>query len=349
MPTNINKVIQELCETTQGLFAHKKVEKLYKQALQGDEKSFQGLLTFMQSGKLDHIRTHVSERLLTLITAQRSELLVDTFRRGLTDDALRYWSIEGLAQVAGSNSYRDLLAIALDGDCKLDERAKAIQTLARTSRQPFNRGLNRDPGRWALTDFRLEELKSWRDAGFPQGVDLPKAVRDPALDNPQTEFEKVIAEFDFKLAQYRANDPDEETCPSNYLAAASSDDMKAIMNKWSLPKNYLIFLERFSPHNMTCCLQLKSVSEELDLYSASTILEMQGGYAFNSLTGEGFENWPANYVVIGNLFWDPLIYDLSMCDKDDGPIFVAPHGEAEWDFSKYAKSFESLIQELKVS
>jgi hypothetical protein len=349
MPTSVERVIRELTETTDGLVAHKKVKKLYKLAAQGDETSFQGLVAYMQFGKIDHVRTYVCSLISEMMNAQRCGRLVDIFRRGLADNALRYWSVDGLALTAGSDSYKDLCAIALNEDCRLDERAKALQTLARTSLQPFNRGLNSDPGYWEEKDLRLDELKQWQDAGFPQGAGLPQPARDPALDNPQTDFEKVISDFDSRLARYRANDPDEKTNPSNYLAAASKDDMEAVKRRWSLPKKYLTFLERFSPYNMTCELQLKFASSGFDLYSANTILENQAMFAIDPTTGENDSDWPENYVVIGDAWLDPFALDLSKCDENDGPIFTAEHGIGEWSFRKYAKSFEALLQKLKVT
>lgn len=349
MPTSVEKVIQELTETADGAVAHKKVRNLCKLAEQGDEKSLLGLIEYMQFGKIDHVRTHVCSLLSEMVSDQRCGLLVDIFRRGLADNALRYWSIDGLALTAGSDSSRDLSAIALNEDYRLEERAKAIQTLARTSLQPFNRGLKRDPGYWEEKDLRLDELKLWQDAGFPQGAGLPQPARDPALDNPLPDFEKVISEFDSKLARYRVNDPDEKTNPSNFLAAASKDDMEAVKKRWSLPKRYLTFLERFSPYNMTCELQLKFASSGFDLYSASTILEKQAGFAFDPQTGKRHSDWPENYVVIGDAWADPFVFDLSKCDENDGPIFTAQHGIGEWRFRKYAKSFEALLQKLKVT
>ncbi|MFA7337424.1 MAG: SMI1/KNR4 family protein [Candidatus Obscuribacterales bacterium] len=221
--------------------------------------------------------------------------------------------------------------------------------MARTSLQSFNRGLNRDPGYWEEKDFRLDELRLWQDAGFPQGKGLPQPVRDPALDNPQTTFEKVISDFDAKLVKYRESDPDEKTNPGNYLTAASNEDMEAIKKRWILPKNYLIFLERFSPYNFTCELQIKFSSSGFDLYSASTILEKQAIFAFDPNTGKNYSDWSENYVVIGDAWADPFVFDLSKCDENDGPIFTAEHGTGEWSFRKYAKSFEALLQKLKVT
>jgi len=129
MPTSVERVIQQLNDASDGSVAHKKIRTLHKLAEQGDEKSFQGLIVYMQFGKIDHVRTYVCSLISEMVNAQTCGQLVDIFRRGLQDDALRYWSIAGLAVTAGSDSYRDLLAIALNEDCRVEERAKVSRRM----------------------------------------------------------------------------------------------------------------------------------------------------------------------------------------------------------------------------
>lgn len=66
-------------------------------------------------------------------------------------------------------------------------------------------------------------------------------------------------------------------------------------------------------------------------------------------TDKNYSDWSENYVVIGDAWADPFVFDLSKSDENDGPIFTAQHGTGEWSFRKYAKNFEDLLQKLTVT
>lgn len=349
MPTSVAKIIRQLNEAEDGVYAHSKVTKLLKLAADGNAESFQGLLAYMQFGTIPFASTYICARLAQNAQPTGNEYLVEIFRGGLKDQAIRYWAILGLIRTAGCDAYEDLAEVARSAQFSLDERAHALQMLARTSLQPFNRGLNRDPGHWKENDLRLDELNDWQRAGFPKGIGMPKPTRDQALDNPQSNFEKVLADFDSRLALYRSQDPDEQTNPSNFLASSSMQQIDQIKQNWQLPANYLTFIERFSPTNMTCQLQLKFVTRGINLYPASKLLSRQEMFAIDPLSKLLNPGWSESYVVIGDAWLDPFVIDLSDCGELDGPIYTAQHGVGEWKFRKFAKSFEQLLSRITVS
>jgi hypothetical protein len=93
------------------------------------------LMEYAISGPLDHVRTHVSARLVDLVP-EGDAAYVSFFEAGLSDPNLAYWSIQGLVRVSES-SFPTLTRFALNPAHAVDDRAKAIREMALLSGQRF--------------------------------------------------------------------------------------------------------------------------------------------------------------------------------------------------------------------
>ena len=282
MATDITRCIEELFETDDGIKAHRRVKQLVTAWKQGCEKAKQGLVRYVRSGQLNHVRTHVTSQLSEQAREGDSELAV-TFKEGLADDATRYWCIEGLIKVSGSGAYEEISRIGLSSEYRIEDRAKAIKCLALQSGQLFDMGLDSDPGRWKLGDLRTRELQDWKEQGYPTGPGRREPQCHPALSNPKTRFETIVSNLDQRLSQLRAAEQDLAN-PSNWLIPAKAQDIEAITARWKLPASYLDFLTRFSPLNVN--VEVGDIYNCIELFGASTLIEGQLGYAINGISGE---------------------------------------------------------------
>jgi len=120
------------------------------------------------------------------------------------------------------------------------------------------------------------------------------------------------------------------------LTIASEEDIRKIENTWKLPSCYLEFLKYYTPVHV----MLKGIH----LYGASILIKNQAGYAYNELTNEHIDDWPAGYIVIADKHADPFCIDLAKGDLS--PVYSAFHGTGRWDFVEYTDSFESFIRKL---
>jgi hypothetical protein len=82
--------------------------------------------------------------------------------------------------------------------------------------------------------------------------------------------------------------------------------------------------------------------EGMYLVSATSVAQAQVGYA---VLGDGTpaKNWPAGWVVIGNVSSDPLIVDPAI---EGTPVFYAVHGTGKWVREPLAPSLESFARSL---
>jgi hypothetical protein len=85
------------------------------------------------------------------------------------------------------------------------------------------------------------------------------------------------------------------------------------------------------------------------LFTADELEEAQIGYSIDingqSLTGTGDGDWHPSWLVIGNEdeTGDPIFIDA---DDDQFPVYIAMHGEGEWEPDKIAVSLKSFISAL---
>ncbi|MCA9802293.1 MAG: hypothetical protein KC777_09915 [Cyanobacteria bacterium HKST-UBA02] len=323
--------------------------KLEMMHSEDDTEILDAFVQYLELGKLSNARWYIASFLSRQSTpSSRKATLESIFLNGLGDETIRYWSIIGIARVAGNLACEPLSRLALDESIELESRANAINQLALLSNQPFNRGLDRDPGNWKEAQLRTDELRRWIDHGFPLGDGLAPPPRDSSLDQPTTPLESAVSDLDRQLARIRFADPVNETNPANYLTLAGDSDIARIKRRWNLPGNYLEFLTRFSPFNLTCTLRLPRVESDLWLCGAGNLMDEQVGFAIDRETGDNLEDWPQNLVVIGQAFGDPFALDLSRAKGSEAPILTAEHGCGVWEFIEYAPSFLSFLKKIRV-
>jgi hypothetical protein len=281
---------------------------------------------------------------LAEIADQSAAELASKFEEGLTDEAIRYWSILGYANTCGREAYTKLTELALDESVPLEDRAHAVKCLASCSRQTFDGDLPSDPGEWESDDIRVEEVAAWARAGCPDGAGHPAPIRHPALDSPETSLEKIASRLDQRLAKKRSKRQD-AAAPSDWLAVAEEGDIDVITSRWCLPAVYLDFLTRFSPVNVT--LESRRFwNGGLQLFGAAELGEAQNGYAFDPVKKKAIRGWPKHYLVIASHGGDPFVLDLKLSDGSEAPVFTAEHGMGKWEFDEVEGTFERFLRSI---
>jgi hypothetical protein len=343
---NIEKLIERFLNETDNSKTFDHLNKLLRQnAANPNFAIVAAMRDFLTVGKAPHARGFVVSYLADLDLSQ-IESLEENFQIALQDEALRYWAIKAYAKVAGKRSYPDLVSIALDTSIKPGERAHAIQCISSISMMPFGQGMPKDPGHWNPNRFRLDEIIEWQNAGYPQGEGAKPPPRDPALDNPQTSFEKTMSEFDLKLKKFRDADENNATNPSNYLTYGNPDAIEEVCAKWDLPSNYVDFLRRFFPYRLNCYPILK-YDHYVEFCRPENLIEEQAGWSHYKDTGELREFWQPEYFIFGHT--DGLaILDLSKSNGVDAPVLSYDYCLDMGECNKEAASFEAFIKKLKV-
>ena len=335
--------------TTDGIRAHDLIRDLLRAETQ---ESIPVLMEYATSGPLDHVRNYASAQIAELVP-EGDASYADFFESGLSDAHLAYWSIQGLVRVAGKSSFPVLTQFALNPAHPVEDRGKAICEMALLGGQHFIQGRPSDPGHWKVSDLPVNELQEWAAGGFPPGPGFSPPERHPRLDAPESQLDRIASQLDAKLAKLRKARQDPVN-PSNWLVPASQSDLAAIQARWTLPSMYSEFLRNFSP------LRVNVVSRRyyqgLDLFGASELLAAQHGYSFNPLTGERIDDWPPEYLVIGNHAGDPFVLDLShpstvdapvlTAGHDDPPMLTAGHLESGWNFARETPSFLTFLERL---
>lgn len=256
-------VRQELTTTSDGIRAHKLIRDLLRAET---TDSLPILVEYATSGPLDHVRTYASARIVDLV-AEGDTAYAGFFEVGLSDPHLAYWSIEGLARVAGRSSFPALAQFALNPAHPLEGRGKAIREMALLSGQRFIQGLPSDPGHWTATDLPIKELQEWVAAGFPLGPGFRPPERHPRLDAPTSPLDQIAGRLDAKLAKLRKANQDLMN-PTNWLVPAMESDIEAIQARWRLPSTYVQFLHDFhhsgfkssvgGTFKVSTCMELRS-------------------------------------------------------------------------------------------
>ena len=335
---------EKLFQIKNGGKAFDEAETLLRQCKRGSRTARGTLIRYMLEGKVDHVRDFVAAELAEGVEEGDRELAT-AFRKGITDNAIRYWSVLGFVHAAGRNAYEDVVAIALDSSMETGIRAQSIQCLARHSGQTFDRGLDKDPECWSIDELRIDEVSAWKQAGFPRGDGRAKPKRHPANDRTKTEFEKVVARFDRRLAQLRKASQDAAN-PTHWLSPADSRDIAAVTTRWNLPKQYLDFLTRFSPQRVIVPEDDIDFASLIELFGADELIDGQAGYAVHPDTHKPLKGWPRDHVVIASSDGDPFVLDLSGGSNKDAPVAMAAHGQGTWEFSEVASSFQGFIELL---
>jgi hypothetical protein len=331
-----------LFSTNDGRDVCEAINKLAKLAANGNDEAKTVLAEYVRDGAIDHMKAHACSSLAKAVKEPHAEF-AEFFREGLADPGVRYWSILDYTNSAGKRAYDELIRLAEDDGLPLAERAHAIKCISRFSKQTFDRRLPADPGFWKKEHLRPFEVRAWAASGYADGVDYAPPKRHPALDNPQTDFEKIVHKLDKKLAKERKKRQDLAE-PTDWLVIADSQDINRIKARWELPATYLDFLTRFSP--LRVIISARKFYNPFWLFGARELLEGQNGYAFNPIENQPIPDWPGHLVVIASHGGDPDVLDLSDSDGNDASILTAEHGSGAWNFEPAADSFMKFLEQL---
>ncbi|HEY7330937.1 MAG TPA: SMI1/KNR4 family protein [Gemmataceae bacterium] len=318
------------------------INELSKLAQKGNQHAQEALALYVREGRINHMRVYACSCLAESVKEPHVELAA-LFREGLSVPELRYWSILGYINSAGKDAYEELTKIAGDRLIPLGDRGQAIKCLARFSKRPFDRHLPSDPGHWEETDLRLSEVTTWANEGYPDGQGYSPPSRHTALDQPRTDFEKIVSLLDKKLAKKREKRQDLAD-PTNWLTVAAPEDIQRLKARWKLPSVYLDFLTRFSPVNVT--IENPKLYNHFQLFGAGELIEAQDGYSFDPVEQTPIDDWPPHLVVIASHGGDPFVLDLSKSNGKDAPVDTAEHGMGVWEFSRVADSFQAFLETL---
>jgi SMI1/KNR4 family protein SUKH-1 len=314
---------------------------LAKHAQKGDAAAKQALGEYVLKGAVN-MRRFACTTLARTVTAADADLAA-IFQAGLADASVRAASIKPYLVTAGKVAYPDLTKLVQDKSIPPGDRGYAIKALARFTKQLFDRGIRADASRWKEADLRVAEVEAWAAAGYPDGEGYAPPPRHPALDEPDTPFEKIVSRLDKKLAKRRRRHQDPAN-PTDWLAVAAPEDLQRIQARWQLPAVYLDFLTRFSPVNVA--LETRTFIQGLLLFGAQDLIQAQEGYSFNPAEGKPIEEWPAHLLVIASHGADPFVLDLSKSNGEDAPVDTAEHGTGRWEFDRVADSFCKFLQTL---
>lgn len=331
--SEVESIRDKLQATKDGGVAFQQAELLLEREC--DEQATKALADYALAGTFDHVREHVMSVLADRASAE-DQTHSELFLKGLDLAACRYWAAKGATKTLGARVYPKLLELCRDEALPVEDRAQAIKCLATHSGQPFDRDLSADPGFWEEDDLRVEEVVAWAANGYPPGDSYPDPLRHPALDDPQSNLERLVAALDVYLAARRATEQDPAN-PSNWLTPSSESEIDAIRTRWDLPPVYLDFLTRFSPLRVHVEQHLDHEGEDflpqLALFGAHELIERQARYE-----GAG---WPSDLVVIADQNADP--YAIRLDYGKESPVHFAFHGEGEWDFEEVAPTFEAFL------
>ncbi|MBP6595097.1 MAG: SMI1/KNR4 family protein, partial [Candidatus Obscuribacter sp.] len=324
------------------------IKKLTAMAQAGEVGAVLLLVEYAEHGSLNGLREFAAARLAKQLSTSYP-MLSDFFLEGLLDEIIRFWCLLGCIRTLGNKSYSTLLSVAMDPIVSHRDRVYAIRLLSIHSGQPFNRDCPRNADLWQESDLRLNELEAWKDAGCQVLESQPTLLQNPRFKSSElTAFDKVVAEFDDKLAKERNSDPEQSVNPANLLLPSADRVLETIMDRWQLPENYKHFLTFYSPYRLECVMQVRKLSGYLSLYSAEELIAAQEKFSTNPTDKSIHPEWKQSYVVIGDASLDPLIIDLNDKSGPDLPIYFAKHGCGEWRFKKLVNSFATFLNQIYV-
>ena len=125
--------------------------------------------------------------------------------------------------------------------------------------------------------------------------------------------------------------------------------LSEVISRWNLPRNYQEFLARFCPFRLNCQLRIPKHENSLTLYDTDQVLRNQDDYLYSGLPANRDVDWPDNYLVIGDIFLDPIILELTSQPTIDRPILIAEHGTGTWEFEKLEDTFEKFLANIRVA
>jgi hypothetical protein len=86
---------------------------------------------------------------------------------------------------------------------------------------------------------------------------------------------------------------------------------------------------------------ISGYGDDFFLPGLASLWEYQGGYRWNTLTGEPGDQWDDDWLVIADQGADPFIFS-----RESGVIWYAVHGIGEWKPVKFAPDLETMTNML---
>lgn len=264
----INSLVQleqQLFDEKDGNKFSKLKDKLLKKHQEDDKNEvLRILMRYVEEGQLLHWRNFLLTDIVDIVEEHETQYTA-FFEWAITHPTLAYWSVEGLLKTGGRASFPSIVSLIKNDSLPLEVRGKAIKSIAEYSRQNFDRQLPTDPGYWKENDLRIAEVVAWAADGYEEEVGYDKPIVHKSLSNPKTLLEKAASSLEKKLAKNRQSLQDLSN-PSNWLVIADEEDIAAIKSKWTLPENYLLFLQNHSP--LRVFITGRKFVEGLSLYGA---------------------------------------------------------------------------------
>lgn len=335
----IENNIQKLFASVDGGVVCDMILSLKKKCTEDNRDSI--LLALMQyavSGNVLHMRQFAVSTLVDLVKPNESEYSI-FFKKCIEsgDESKQYWGIKGYCKVTQKKSYEYIVKYIFSKETILEHKALIIKEISKLSNNPFDQGKPYECNEWKEEDIEYNAIQAWCENGFPDGKGYKEPPRHTCLDNPASPEEKLYSRLDKKLLKKREKKQDLAN-PSNWLVTASQEDMLNIKKRWTLPTEYMDFLEKASPLN--AAFSIKGYGR-VEVYGAHNLIAGQNGYSYNPSENKKIKDWNTNYVVVANRFGDPFCIDISI---QNSPVYFAFHGLDKWEFTK---EFESILDFLK--
>jgi len=340
---NIDKLIAELFEAKDGAKAYTAIDKLRKTAKKrASTKSAitDALMRFSEETQFSHLKSLVIPSINDIVDEgerQYEAFYKAKIEHGDYDEA--YYAIEGYAKVMQKESFDFLVDVLFSRKLNMECEALIVCELSHLSNQPFDFGSPYEKREWAESDLKLTEIKKWKTQGYPDGNGYDEPVVHKCLESPSTPAERVYSALNKKIEKKR--EKSDKAHPSFWLIQADESDIEMIKKRLNPPANYLDFLTKASPLNVTLNLQDYGT---VRLNGAHELVEEQAGYSRILEDNRKDEEWPENYIVIATCDADPFCIDASL---DNSPIYYAMHGMDEWDFDEAFPSFIDFLKALK--
>lgn len=321
---------------------------LVRKVFTGDTLALKALECYI--GENGRRAYHVYAEMLQHINATSKNIdgLREFFRSGMTPTVGDgFFAMLGYFRLLGVDAYPELLNALISHSSTMPLKESIVRLLSIHSGQPFNRGLPRYSPNWREDMLRYSEIVDWQNAGYPCIENGKRILTDYRVClKASSALELAIQRIDQILEEVRCNDPEQFTNPVNFFKKGSPEDVDFINANWKLPDVYLKFLRSFSTEHIECQFEL-SRDRVLKLYSASEARAEQVLYS-NDLNPQA-PPWNKNHFVIGDISCDPVVIDLSKIKDGDAMCFRATHGQYQWKFRKFADSFLSVLNSVKVS
>ena len=337
---NIDKLIAELFESTDGSKAYNAIDKLRKTAknrASTKREITDALMRFSEDTQFSHLKSLVIPVINDIVN--EGEKQYEAFYKAkieLGDYLEAYYAIEGYAKVMQKESFDYLVDVLLSRKLNMECSALIVCELSHLSNQPFDFGSPYDKHQWSESDLKLTEIEKWKNNGYPDGNGYDEPLVHRCLKTPNTPAERVYSALNKRIAKKR--EESDKAHPAFWLIQADKSDMEIIKKRLNPPANYLDFLTKASPLNVELNLQYYGM---VHLNGAQELIEGQAGYSRIFEDNRKDEAWPENYIVIATCDADPFCIDTLL---DNSPIYYAMHGMDEWDFEE---AFPSLIDFLK--